>query len=381
MTAAELMLALLRFELNRVPLTKENKAALSVKAQKELLTLAKRHQVVSLVADALFQSDCLLDPGVAEECQAQRRLAIMRYLQHEYAIERFRAAFNRLGIPFILLKGSVLCHRYPQEWMRSNSDVDILVRPVDLERAMATATRDLGCVITKRTSHDVSLMYGDVLIELHYELVEDGRANRAQRVLKQVWDHASEKQDSEYILSDEMFYFYHMAHMAKHFEATGCVARYFLDVWLLNRSGFDAQKREGLLEQGQLLLFAKGVGNLADAWMTGRPLTADEALLHRFVLGQDAQGAVDRWIKISQSGESKPVFWFKRVFLPYAHMRNVYPVLQTHKWLLPFLWVRRWGKVLIRRDREKAIRQWQISHNTDRQEIESTQKLMETLGL
>ena len=59
---------------------------------------------------------------------------------------------------------------------------------------------------------------------------------------------------------DKMFYFYHVAHMAKHFEIGGCGVRPFLDSYLLL---YYAQYRTEsccqLLRKGGLLTFAKAV--------------------------------------------------------------------------------------------------------------------------
>ena len=54
-------------------------------------------------------------------------------------------------------------------------------------------------------------------------------------------------------MTDEMFYFYHIAHMAKHFEEGGCGIRPFIDLWTLdNIKDVDHDKRDELLSRGNL---------------------------------------------------------------------------------------------------------------------------------
>lgn len=139
-------------------------------------------------------------------------------------------------IPFLPLKGSVLRQYYPQPWMRTSCDIDVLVHPADLDRAVALLCEN-GFTIGEKSTHDVALTApAGSHIELHYDLIEDGMVNDAAAVLRRVWDTAVPHGDStlRYDMPDDLFYFYHMAHMAKHFVSTGgCGIRPLLDVWVL----------------------------------------------------------------------------------------------------------------------------------------------------
>jgi hypothetical protein len=69
-----------------------------------------------------------------------RRAAVAR----EKCIDQLLAAFAIVGIPIILLKGAALAHRiYPRPELRPMVDVDVLIDPADMERAVAI-TRGLG---------------------------------------------------------------------------------------------------------------------------------------------------------------------------------------------------------------------------------------------
>ena len=82
-----------------------------------------------------------------------------------------------------------------------------------------------------------------------------GVAKSSCEVLKNVWQSAflQKKKEHCYEMTDEMFYFYHIAHMAKHFEEGGCGIRPFIDLWTLdNIKDVDHDKRDELLSQGNL---------------------------------------------------------------------------------------------------------------------------------
>ncbi|MFX7845188.1 nucleotidyltransferase family protein, partial [Acinetobacter baumannii] len=72
-------------------------------------------------------------------------------------------------------------------------------------------------------------------IELHFNLIEDHRIKGASAILNRVWDAAVPcgGWTYQYEMPDELFYFYHIAHMAKHVENGGCGIRPFLDIWVL----------------------------------------------------------------------------------------------------------------------------------------------------
>ena len=63
-----------------------------------------------------------------------------------------------------------------------------------------------------------------------------------------------------YEMTDEFFYFYHIAHMAKHFENGGCGIRPFVDLVVLDRMDSENfSKRDELLKSGGLLQFARAI--------------------------------------------------------------------------------------------------------------------------
>ena len=61
------------------------------------------------------------------------------------ALEHVLLAFNRAGVPVMLLKGSALLHTiYTEPGLRPMSDLDLLIRPEDARAAM-TALEQAGC--------------------------------------------------------------------------------------------------------------------------------------------------------------------------------------------------------------------------------------------
>lgn len=103
-------------------------------------------------------------------------------------------------------------------------------------------------------------------------------------------------------MPDEYFYFYHIAHMAKHFVGTGgCGIRPFLDIWILNnRINFDREKRANLLSDGELDVFAKQAELLAEIWFGTAEHTEITKQMEEYILRGGVYGTNENRITVQQ---------------------------------------------------------------------------------
>ena len=237
-----------------------------------IITIAKRHDIAHMVAYGL------LNNKLVDDIDNQIHFLIYRKIhRHEtlnYELTRIVDVLEKNKIPFIPLKGSVIREHYPEPWMRNSCDIDVLVHTENLEVAISCLVKNLQYIEGERTTHDVSLFSPQkVHVELHFDLVEEGRAKSAIEVLEHVWDNVSAHQGYKYWhdMTDEYFYFYHIAHMAKHFETGGCGIRPFIDLWILDHmNNVDRVARDALLSQGNLLKFTTVARELSEVWFGGR---------------------------------------------------------------------------------------------------------------
>lgn len=207
---------------------------------------------------ALRNNNLISTSDISAESQILWRV-VYRYERLNYEYEKLCKALEKAKIPFIPLKGSILRDYYPEPWMRTSCDIDVLIHKKNLARAIAYLSQNLEYVEKERATHDVSLYspQGNH-IELHFDLVEEGRAKNAINVLNSVWENVSLHKDYLYRYDmDEFFYYYHIAHMAKHFESGGCGIRPFVDLWILDSiECADYKKRSDLLKKGELIQFS-----------------------------------------------------------------------------------------------------------------------------
>ncbi|MCQ2385650.1 MAG: nucleotidyltransferase family protein, partial [Clostridia bacterium] len=74
-----------------------------------------------------------------------------------YAFEKMRGelalltdAFSQNGIPYIPLKGAVLAEVYPEPYMCLSGDIDVLVKPEDVDKAVDLLKASYGYTFVQR---------------------------------------------------------------------------------------------------------------------------------------------------------------------------------------------------------------------------------------
>lgn len=380
----KILFALLRSAISGIELTESEKELFSKELLPDLLKLSKRHDVAHLVALGLKNNGLLTSEEKEWETEILR--AVFRYerLNHDYT--KLCSALEAAEIPFIPLKGSVLRAYYPEPWMRTSCDIDVLVHREDLNKAISCLAEALKYTEHGRGTHDVSLQTPlKNHVELHFDLVEEGRANNAIESLCSVWENAFPRSESEYWheMSDEFFYFYHIAHMAKHFETGGCGIRPFVDLYILDRiESADREGRDKLLAQGGLLKFARASRELSLVWLEGKEPSELSLKLQNFLLHGGVYGSFDNRVALQQKKKGGRVGYFmSRMFIPYSRLKRYYPVLEKHKWLMPVMQVRRWFMLLRPEVAKMAKTEMHVNSSLDGSKASEMNDFLSEIGL
>lgn len=351
---------------------------------REVYELADRFDLAHMAAYEL-ENRGLLTEGTLAECFRQRQiLALYRTEKQIYEKKRIGAALEDAGVPHIFLKGAVLRDLYPEPWMRTAADIDLLVPPEYAERAKATLCKQLGCTVTGGTVHDDTLFLpGGVCAELHFTLTEDTPS--WEDLFADLWNTAGHTEGKHYerTLSPELFYLYFTVHTVKHFENGGCGIRPLMDLYLLRRHTPERKKEtDALLERAGLLRFADTMERVALHWFSDG--LADELLrrTEAYILAGGLYGGFENRVAVRQTiqgGRSRYLFY--RVFMPYEKLIALYPRLRGRRWLLPYYEVRRWGHHLFGGTVPKAIREWKESCTVAAEDEGQTENFLEELGL
>ena len=379
------MMSLLRFEIVGITPDKSLFENASDDDFKRLYAFSKYHDIAHLVGDAVIKCGYALGDEIKAKFQKQSMLAVYRYQTSDEELASVSKALADANIPFVPLKGSVIRDLYPEQWMRTSCDIDILIHEEDLEKASGLLLGG-GYRSHSTSAHDISLIsQNGVNLELHFSLIEDGRIGKTEEILGSVWDYAEEQLSSKAsVLRDEMFYFYHIAHMAKHIEDHGgCGIRPFIDLWILNnRAEYDISARDQLLSSGELKKFEKVSKELSEYWLEGKTPSELALKLERFIFSGGVYGSFKNSAVIGSGKEKSRVkYLLKRIWMPYNLLVGKYPSLKGKRVLQPAYEVRRWFTLFKKRtfERNKEVLKTSSSLSSDAKN--DTSKMLSDLGL
>jgi len=351
----------------------------------DVIKQASKHDIVHLVALGILNNG-LADEEMETQLQQIAYRAVYRCEKMNYELKQVCEALEKAEIPFIPLKGSVIRKYYPEPWMRTSCDIDILVHEKSLKTAVSYLVENLKYTEHGQSSHDVSLFSSSgVHLELHYDLVEEGWANSSNAILQNVWDYVSPRHEYQYWceMSDEMFYFYHIAHMAKHLQQGGCGIRTFIDLWILdNLPTVDTLKRKGLLKSGGLLQFAQTASKLAAVWLNNIPSDSVCEKMQSYILGGGVYGTNENRIMVQQQKKGGKIkYALSKIVIPYDTIKFHYPILQKYRWLTPFMQVRRWFKLIFCGHAKRSIRELSYNSNISRSQADEMKIFLDEIGL
>lgn len=149
----QLLFALLRSVICGNQMSEQEKSLYSNKILPELVAISQKHDLVHLLAVALDKN--ALVENINHDLSRHILTAVYRYEQKNYELGKICEALEKAEIPFIALKGSVLRKYYPEPWMRTSCDIDILVNKIEVEKAATYLVDNCGYSREGKGSHDI----------------------------------------------------------------------------------------------------------------------------------------------------------------------------------------------------------------------------------
>ena len=299
----------------------------------KLYKLSKSHDLAHLVGDALIKIGLIEDGEIKTKFQKQMMLAVYRYEKINYELGRLRKVLNEAEIPFIPLKGSVIRQYYPEPWMRTSCDIDVLVHEEAVDQTAQIIVDKLGYTYEKKQYHDISLVSdGGVHLELHHTIKEN-KAN-IDALLSDCWDYAAPSGNYEYCFTNEFFYFHQIAHASYHFLHGGCGVRPILDLYLLQRKmPFDNTVLDEMLERSGIKKFFDAAKTLSEVWFGGSEHSEVTQRMEDYLLRGGIYGSTANSMAVGQQKEKGRLgYIINRIWLPYELLCITYPRLKGRKY-------------------------------------------------
>lgn len=337
----------------------------------KLYKLSKSHDLAHLVGDALIKNDLIGDGEIKAKFQKQIMLAVYRYEKINYELGRLRKVLNEAKIPFIPLKGSVLRKYYPEPWMRTSCDIDVLVHEEAVDQTAQIIVEKLGYTYEKKQYHDISLMSdGGVHLELHHSIKEN-KAN-IDALLSDCWDYATVLDGYECEFTNE-FSFSSDCTCVVSFLHGGCGVRPILDLYLLQRKmPFDSTVLDEMLERSGIKKFFDAAKALSEVWFGGSEHSDVTRRMEDYLLRGGVYGSTANSMAVGQQKEKGRLgYIINRIWLPYELLCITYPRLKGRKYLQFFYEIKRWLRIFNpearkhkRRDLD-AIKNLSAKHKSD----------------
>lgn len=378
----KILMSCLSSSIKEAPLSDEEKALCTQETISEIMAVAKDHDITQLVYKGLYENGLVTDTDASYKNSIFK--TIFRYENQNYELKRVRSLLEKNEIPFILLKGSVLRNYYKEPWLRTSCDIDILIKKEDIEKAKGLIVNELNYECTFVSTHDISLMSPNrVHIELHFELKETDF--KESPLLTQIWDGGELVKVSgcEYAMTNEMFLFFHIYHMAKHFKYGGCGIKPLVDLWIIkNKMNYDENKVAALLKQEGLDKLYSFALLLVDAWFENQSHTEITKSMEDFILQGGVYGTVEQNLAMEQGakGGAFKRLW-GRIFMPYSQLKKSYKVLIKWPILYPFLQIVRWFRIAFGPGRKRATTEIKSNKSVTQEERNTAKSLIDELGL
>lgn len=287
-------------------------------------------------------------------------------------------------VDYILLKGSVTKHFYPDTSMRMMSDVDILYRNADSKEIKGLLESN-GYTQTKSTPKDAMYLSSNQLVkvEMQQSLLDDGFTDWL-KYLDTIWDRCEKKAGNEYTMTPEDFYIYHITHMAKHFINGGIGLRHILDTWVIKNhyQDLDPEYTKKFFKELSLDKFENKMTVLCKYWFEDT-IPSDKKsieLLSEYILENGAFGNISQQ-SANEAATGSTSSTKEKIFPSKTTMANYYgDVINNHPITIPFYWIRLTFERLFK-NHDKTKSKIKTISNISETQKEKTKELFEICGL
>lgn len=273
-------------------------------------------------------------------CQAQ--LISERQMRE---LDRLYDAFEKNGLDYMPMKGSILKALYPRPEMRLMGDADILIRQEQYDR-IVPIVEQLGFKGGDACGHHYVWEKKTLSLELHHMMVPvEYRIMHAYYGTG--WKDAHPAGGRRYAMSAEDTFIFLLSHFAKHFRGGGIGCRHVVDLWVYLRANpsLDEKRLLKRLDELHLQRFYHNIRKLIQVWFEDAAPDETTECLTEYIMRNGSWGnatgiLLSAVVREQQNPRSSMLgarlSLASKWIYPGAHtMRLEYPILKTRPALLP----------------------------------------------
>lgn len=379
-----IFLELMKSEICNIPLENEVIQKIDSTVMRQLYSIASKQDQTHVIALALKKHHLLGKDEVSALFSRSLRVALLRHEALKYTQNKIYEVFEEEKIAYVPLKGAVIRELYPEAWMRTSCDIDILVRKEEIKRAKDILISRLNYRVVKKNYHDIAMLSPDNhILELHFRLLEN--EEKMDRMLSKVWDYVKPVEEGkyQYAMTNEYLLFHSYAHMLYHFINGGCGIRYVLDAWILeHKLSLDHEILYKFLEVCEMSAFVYYVKKLGKVWFENEMHDKETTKMQMYIIEAGLFGDTESKVKARKTKiKGKVRYIVRRIFIPYREFCASYPKLESCPILYPYYMVVRWFKIFDRKKTEQAIEEIRLNQKMSHDSIRELRELFQKLEL
>lgn len=317
-----------------------------------LYKFSKAHSIVNTVCYALEKLN-MLPEEYAAPFRRELKIGRAREATQELELEEISAQLESREIKYMPLKGSVMKHLYPRPDLRSMCDLDIqydksrkaeldeIMLPMGYEVAEVSCTDGVNIAYIKKPF--MYIEFHGVLMDTDIPLYNSYFGTDFERTVL----------DSGYRVkyTDEDFFVFMAAHLAKHYFLGGTGLRSLADIWLFLRKkpGLDMDYISAELKKIRLDEFVEIIKGVNEVLFDGKVPDAAQKSVINYILGSGTYGTAENRSAENVKNQSKLKYLLGRLFPDRRFMAVNYPVVEKCVLLLPLFWAVRLVSTFIKK--------------------------------
>ncbi len=367
---------------------------------KKLFTAARENGLSGLFYPVLKDNDSVDDE--------EKLLLKEYYLYQTKDIAQTKTAqlvsklFSDIQADHAFLKGMAIKKYYPETYMRSMGDIDILIQPEALADSKSILQKHGFKLHSEGSTHDVYFKGKGLMLEVHPG-VDHHLDPKHVSALGSVFADAISLGDHQYELAPEKQLLYLLAHLHKHFLSSGIGLRQVLDIGVFltaKEKEMDIGKLHSLLDHAGLTRFANSMiafNNRAVGFTAGKAILGDFVIDENlfedtaaFVISAGIHGTADDFnksvpaltkhsLKANKTRGSKRRYLLQVLFPKRDDLMAGEKYLKKHGWLLPYAWVKRWFRLAFKKTKRSIYKLKSL--NVEKEVIEEQVSLYQRLGI
>lgn len=310
----------------------------------EIYNISLLHKINNLIFYSVEMMDNKPETSLYEKWSEDRDRAIARDIIQKNELEEIKKAAVLEQIRIIPVKGFFIKGLYPHSDMRFMADLDILIDS-EKRQSLRKIMQNAGYTIRSynKGNHDVYYKEPCLNIEIHNKLFTPCD-KKLHSYYKSVWEYALETSPYYYSFGLEDNFIYFTAHMAKHYYAGGTGIRSVIDFYLFlkkYKNSMDFNYIWSEFKKLGLCSFYEMMADLSEIWFGNASGIKQTDLIAEYIFESGVYGTKHNNIlnQINKNGKYKYIL--NRLFPNINIMKESFPILKRHCYILPLLWIYR----------------------------------------